>query len=245
MIATVVFGARTRLGRAVLDGIPRSAPVLLIARDPARHPSDSAELETLARGRSGTRVVGMAELSTLALPAGVDGLRVVIAALGPIHPTDADAASPFTEDAARVEAEIHALTRVLAAARAAGVAVSVVFVSTVLALAPGRRRRYYGGWKSLMEQLVEEAVERSSDGTLSVIHPGRIRTDESPLRPWQRVHASYARVAASVLAASSGPPQRRLVGVDARIWLVVRSISFALASLKPVSGRRRATSGGL
>jgi hypothetical protein len=118
--------------------------------------------------------------------------------------------------------------------------VQVVLISTILALAPGEDRRYYGGWKALIEQQLQQLVDdtRAAGGsaTLSVLYPGRL-LDESRRSGHLRLHTSYSRLARQALSTDPRQATGRLMGTDSRIWLFVRCISFAFRSLKTTSTR--------
>ncbi len=227
MTLTVVLGPRTRLAAALLPRLAPADPVLLVARDER----DVAPLEELAAGLAGGRIEivlpSRLRERAAALVAGHD-LRVVVAAMGPAHPTDPGVVPDLEADAAAVRRDLALLDDLLAV----GAPAHVVLVSTILALAPAADRRYYGGWKSVVEQSVRNRVEaRAEQGAgLTVLYPGRIRADRG--RPWQRVHVSYDRLARVVAAATPGKGAEQTVGADSRIWLIFRSISFALRSLK-------------
>lgn len=255
MTTTVLLGAKTRLGRALLVRLAGSEPVLLVARDAA----DAATLADLAResraaadGDAGRAPVEVATPGTLtervAALAGTRGsadeeagdLRVVVAALGPVHPTGDGEPLGFEADLDAVRRDLALVDEVLAVQAPT----QVVLVSSVLALAPGRGRRYYGGWKALLEQLLEERVRASRTAVLAVLYPGRLRPAGRLRRPWHRLHTSYPALADAVLGLDPTTPVGRTVGADARFWLGVRSISFALASLGLTTSRDRTSTGG-
>ena len=230
MSATVVLGPKTRLGRELVRRLG-PAPVLAVARDAADVPAVAAatglgtdDIVDASTGKLGARVAAL----------GDGPVRLVVAALGPVHPVEPD----FDADLAAVRRDLAYVDEVLASGRP----VEVVLVSTVIALAPGDDRRYYGGWKCLLEQLLEQAVARHG-ASLAVLYPGRLRSGGAA-RPWQRLHASYDRLARVALDESTAAGARRTVGADSRIWLLVRSISFALRSLGFSTGRQRNALGG-
>lgn len=228
MSATVLIGPRTRLGRAVLDEL-RGQPVLAVARD-AAHAAQVAQLP----GISPDDVVDAAggQLRDRVAALGDGPVRLVVAALGPVHPE-----TPRTSyDAAAVVRDLDLVEQVLDAGRP----VRIVLVSTVLALAPGEDRRYYGGWKAVVEQQLQELVDvrtaAGGDATLSVLYPGRL-LEASQRRGRLRLHTSYTRLAGIALSSAAGSATGRPVGVDSRFWLLVSSISLALRSLRPSTRR--------
>lgn len=218
---TVVLGPKTRFGQALVARVRQSEPVLLVARDAA----DAAGLETMFSASGDVQVADASQggLTSAIKASGASQVRLVVAALGPVHPEQ----PAYDVDGAAVGRDLALVTQVLDA----GVPVQVVLVSTILALAPGEDRRYYGGWKGVVEQQVRQLVEEHPGATLSVLFPGRLV--EPGARVWQRVHASYARLVSVTLALPSDRGVSRLVGLDTRIWLLVKSVSFALRSLRP------------
>lgn len=240
MTATVLLGAKTRLGRAVLA--EATGPVLLVARDAG----DAAPLAELARAASARISVEVVDLATLraraADAAGSAGgdLQIVVAALGPVQRESAGASLRLDADLAGVQRDLALVEEVLAA----GAPAHLVHVSSVLALAPGDGRRYYGGWKALVEQALAERVRAHPTARMSVLYPGRLHPTARPGRPWHRLRTTYPRLARIVLDLDPARPVARTVGVDARFWLGVRSVSFALASLGLTTSRDRTSTGG-
>ncbi|MDQ6523326.1 hypothetical protein RB608_06945 [Nocardioides sp. LHD-245] len=227
--ATVLLGPKTRLGRAVVDDLSGSA-LLAIARDPA-----DVDAVAAATGLPQADIVDASEggLADRVRTLGDGPVRLVVAALGPVHPVEPD----LEADLVAVRRDLAYVDEVLACGRP----VEVVLVSTVIALAPGDDRRYYGGWKCLLEELLQQRTARDG-ATLAVLYPGRLRPGRGGA-PWHRLHASYDRLSRTALDPDLGDA-RRTVGADARIWLAVRSISFAFRSLNLSSGRGRSALGG-
>ncbi|TNM44121.1 hypothetical protein FHP29_05265 [Nocardioides albidus] len=223
MSATVVLGPLTRLGQAVVAD--RSATTVLAV---ARH-ADDVPAVVAATGLDPDDVVDASAgaLTDRVRTLGEGPVRLVVAALGPVHPADPSAGRgvDFDADLAAVHRDLAYVDEVLGCGRE----VEVVLISSVIALAPGADRRYYGGWKCLVEDLLDQRVRRHG-GTLAVLYPGRLRPARGG-RPWHRLHASYDGLARLAVAPELAPRARRAVGADSRIWLVVRSISFALRSL--------------
>lgn len=229
MTATVLIGPKTRLGREVVAQLA-AEPLIAIARDAA----DAAVVAGLP-GLDPSRVVDAAsgQLAERVAALGSGPVRLVVAALGPVHPE-----TPRTSyDAAGVVRDLAFVEQVLAAGRP----VRIVLVSTILALAPGADRRYYGGWKALVEQqlqqLVDACTRAGGEASLSVLYPGRL-LDAAERRGRLRLHTSYQSLAHRALATGgSDRAVERTVGIDSRIWFLVRSISLALRSLTPSTRR--------
>lgn len=197
----IILGARTRLGETLAS---RSAgrQLRLVATSSRPTPApDAAELV----GGSGAPV------------------ELVVCALGPVHPTEAQSEldhQVFRRDLEIVSDVLH---------RAEGRSVSVVLVSTVIALAPGDDRRYYGGWKNLVEGELRDLVGRHSGAALAVLYPGRLVADADR----SFLHATYGRLADRVEALLAGRSVPAVVGLDARAWLAVATLRTALRALLP------------
>jgi hypothetical protein len=220
----VVVGPKTRLGAEILHRVGAAGGRTLAL---ARHERDAADLagrdDLLAADAS-------AEAFRAALGAGP--VRIHVCALGPLHPGPTD---PAHADAVR--RELVVVDRLLDAAD--GREVSVVLVSTVIALAPGNDRRYYGGWKGVAEESLRELVDRHPRARLSVLYPGRLLGARRTRRPWELAYTSHRRLATLALSTAQGPARGRVVGADARAWLLLRSARVGLAGLtgRPGTGR--------
>lgn len=220
----VVVGPLTRLGRRVGTGEG--------TRLVARHDADAKALADLGAGT----VVRADERDPAVLVGTGDGpVEVVVCALGPIHPDEPDSA----RDTEAYRRDLDLLAAVVDAAGPRPL--HVVLVSTVVAIAPGEDRRYYGGWKALVEQdLAGLLARRAPSARLSVLYPGRILDAADRSRPWHRLHATYDAVAARV-EATLGQARHELVGLDARLWVLTRSLSLLLTVLRPRGSRAALT----
>lgn len=232
MTLTVVLGPKTRLGQAVIAELA-GRPVLAVARDAADVTALGLAPDAVIDVTSGSLTDRVSTLS--------DGpVRLVIAALGPVHPVEPD----FDADLAAVQRDLAYVDEVIASGRA----VQIVFVSSVIALAPGDDRRYYGGWKNLLEHLLEQRIaaaghDNSTRSSLAVLYPGRLRSGRAG-KPWHLLHASYGTLSRAVLDGDLDMNSRRTLGVDSRIWLAVRSVSFVFRSLTLSTRRHRTAPGG-
>jgi hypothetical protein len=221
---TIVVGPRTRAGLAVARrAAVRGDAVHVLARDA----DDAAALS------GGDATVLRIDQDLDLLGAGDGPVRLVVCALGPVHP----GATDRELDERHVARDLRAVERLLAAT--ADRPTGVVLISSVIALAPGPERRYYGGWKCLVEQQVAEVVARTSPrATFSVVYPGRI-VDGRARRVLPGLHTTYRGLAAAI--DRLGPSSRtRVSGVDARLWLVVNAARLLLTTVLP---RRASTPG--
>lgn len=215
-LTTIVVGPLTRAGRAVTARAEsRGDQICLIAR----HAGDSAALS------GGDATVLRIDQDLDLLGVGDGPVRIVVCALGPVHPDEATS----NADADAFARDLGAVERLLAAT--SGRPTAVVLISSIIALAPGPDRRYYGGWKCLVEQQLGEVVGRTSPGaSFSVVYPGRLVEKSS--RPVPGLHTSYQRLAATVEAVAT-TSRARISGIDARLWLVANSARLLLTSLLP------------
>lgn len=160
-------------------------------------------------------------------PEDVETVVAHVCALGPIHPTDPD----WSRDASSTGRDLGALGRLLE--KSARASVHIVFSSSVLALAPGRDRGYYAGWKCLIEATMAQMAERHGRAQISVLYPGRLVASRSIARPASLLHATYtqmARVMAEV--GDSSHPRRMLLGLDTRLWLPLQGLLGAARVLR-------------
>ena len=211
----VVIGPRTQLGAALLKRLHGQDVVAV-----ARHDRDAQALTGLA----GAQVALAADAA--AAIAGEADLVLHVCALGPIHPED-----PRPDDAERFETELATIEAIVAATTGA---VRIVFVSSVIALAPTPDRRLYGGWKNLAEEHLDRiALRHGSRVTVSVVYPGRIiaPADRSGLS--DRLSSTFARLARRLLAEASRKPRRAVVGIDAKVWSALRAMSLVVHVVRP------------
>jgi hypothetical protein len=224
-IATVVIGPKTRLGGALRAASPASdRPVYAVARDER----DRDELSA-----SGASVVSAGSTGPLLGDVRPHAVRIHVCALGPVHPETAQPA----QDASLVARDLALVERLLD--EAAGREVHVVLVSSVLALAPGADRAYYAGWKNVVEGELADLVDQHPAARLSVLYPGRLLAAEDRRRPWHRTHTTFERLAVLMNQVGEGPGRSRIVGLDARAWLLARSASLLVAILSGSRSTRR------
>lgn len=211
--ATVVLGPKTRLGAALLAG-SGSGSTYAVARD-------DQDRATLAS--SGATVVGDGQGRLLG-DARPERLRIHVCALGPVHPETA-----HPDDASYVARDLDLVARLLGEAE--GREAHVVLVSSILALTPASDRTYYAGWKNVVEGELASLVEGHPGARLSVLYPGRLMAAAERRKPWHRTHTTFERLATIMDDVSEGPGRSRIVGLDARLWLLARSASLVATTL--------------
>ena len=211
----VVVGPRTQLGTALLQRLDGQDVVAV-----ARHERDAQALSDVAGAR-----VALAADAAGSLAGDAD-LVLHVCALGPVHPD-----APRADEAERFEAELATIDAIVAATSGS---VRIVFVSSVIALAPTPDRRLYGGWKNLAEEHLDRiALRHRSRVTLSVVYPGRIiaPADRSGLS--DRLSSTFAKLARRLLAEASRKPRRAVVGIDAKVWSALRAMSLVVHVVRP------------
>ena len=175
---------------------------------------DDGEAEFVRRAHPGSRLL-RADRSDLPRSWAYRSLRIYGCALGPIHPQDSPELGADAERAAR---DLDLVERLVDASR--GVPVHVLFVSSVLALAPRKQRRYYAGWKSVVESEMIRILALHPRATLSVVYPGRLIDGEGAGLPAKLLHTTYGTLAELLANLHPGNRNRLLVGTDARAWIV-------------------------
>jgi len=208
----IVLGPRTRLVQALSAlAVERSRSLVLVARD-------AAEADDL---RSRLPAATVVEGGAGSFPALSHGVAIVCCAFGPIHPEGprpADALRSFERDRAWLGLLLDSYSEI---------PVHVVFVSSVVALAPPRRRSDYGGWKNLAEGAIGTLVRRHANARYSVVFPGRLAVERSARAAFS---TPYLRLARRILDGTGRGPARRLIGLDARLWLLARSLRIVVAA---------------
>lgn len=212
---TIVVGAKTRLGAAVVS--------LLEAHD--------EPFSLLARHAEDARVLYQRHPGATVLQVGPDAhvaatdIRLLVCALGPAHPASPD----LPAASASLASELVMLQQLLS--RACG-RVHAVLVSSAVALVPTRDRCYYGGFKNLAESGLAQVLRSCPDARLSVIYPGRLVGDDGGrIRGW--LGTRYASLARTLLTtAAQSDSRHRLIGVDARMWMALRLLGLLLVSIR-------------
>ena len=190
-----------------------------------RHEADEAALSA-----SGAELLPIgSEDSAISAAIGTSGpVQVLICALGPLHPGTAQQAT----DSAGVARDLGFLERVLTMAGSR--IESVVLVSTVLTLAPPVDRRYYAGWRGVVEQEMRELVGQKAPGAaVSILYPGRLTEKRDFRHMASLVYTTYRRLAEIADRGGRATTEFRVVGLDARMWLLARSASLGLSSFSP------------
>lgn len=208
---SVILGPRTRLGLELVHALAGPpAERILIARDQR----DATLLDEMDCGATIAQVG-----RPLPLPPQCDSVAIYVCALGPVHAGDED----FEAHAAAVLRELGVIRDVLA--QVSSRAFHVVHVSSVLArIGPRSSRAYYAGFKNLVEGRLAALVAEHGGGKLSVVHPGRLRSSRSALRPRSLLETSYRRLARRLIRIATRNRARRItVGIDARLLTLARS----------------------
>jgi hypothetical protein len=109
--------------------------------------------------------------------------------------------------------------------------VHVLFISSVLALAPRRDRHYYAGFKCLNEGALNAMIQDHENARLSVLYPGRC-VDRKPSYPSpSRLYTTYQALAEKMLSVLSSGERRAIIGIDARLWLALRGFGRSREAL--------------
>jgi hypothetical protein len=224
----VVFGPRTRLAAALLSRhpVPRGMERILVARD-------ERDASWIAGAHPGAPILRGDRDETIE-PA--DRLRIYGCAVGPVHPGEAPV---IADDVERARRDFELVRRL--ADRAPGAVTELVFISSVLALAPHPRkeREYYSVWKRIVEVELERIAARASGSNLSVYYPGRLVHTDTASFPMRLIHTTFDALADLITAPGAGEGSRRVVGTDARLWLLRRGV-VARPGIRPPTGGRLA-----
>ena len=206
----VVFGPRTQLAGALLAlATDHALDTVLVARD-------LSEMKSLTVIYPNARVV-QAGAEAAGLPRATHEVAIVCCGFGLIHPETVRLLDHWR----RHERDIDMFRRVVRQYQS--VSVHGIFVSSVVALGPPRRRAYYGGWKSVSEGAIGALLREHPQARYSVFFPGRLVERRSLRRPDSLLATPYKHLAKMILRViHDGRVRNRLVGADARLWLLAR-----------------------
>lgn len=152
-------------------------------------------------------------------------LCVFVCAFGLAHPEKPD---PQRHS----ERLLHDAALLFALVRTHAGGVHVLLVSTVIALAPPRDRCYYAGFKNLAESVVAAQLQGLAGAMLSVFYPGRLVERRSRSGPAGVLSTPYRTLVRQMVAAARGCSEvNRIVGIDARLWLMANAIRMLLRSM--------------
>lgn len=215
----LLTGPRTRLAAALLtEPAPPGVERALLVR----HDADEA---WAAATHPGLRRVRPEQVADLAAGASYERVSVLACALGAMTPAPD---GTLEADSAALLRDLGALRALVAALP--GVSVHIAFVSTVLVLSPRRERQYYAGWKCIAEYELAREYAGHAAVTVSVVYPGRL-VERRSVGPGL-LYTPYDALARRLRTlARAGVDARRVVGADARVWLVVRGVQTATGSV--------------
>jgi len=161
------------------------------------------------------------------LPTSAREVAVVVCALGLVHPASPDAHAHLGKFAA----ECETLSELAAGYRGQ---LHLILVSTVIALLPGRERAYYAGFKNLAEAMAAAACRRCPGSLLSVLYPGHLVEKRGGRGLASLLATPYDRLTLLLVKViGSKQPTARVVGADARLWVVARAFSLLASALRP------------
>ena len=214
----IVFGPLSRLGSACMRLAAAGSFDFCAV---ARHAADAEHI----RRRWPHAQVFVAGDPASALPSGHRRVVICACAAGLIHPRKAD----WATDVSEADRDIRLHLQILANYRS--VPVHLIFVSTVLALSP-RGTAHYAGWKNVLLGTLAESVAEHPRGRLSVLYPGRLVERRTPAQLLSFTHGTFEQLAARIVRiAATDLPCRRVVGLDAHLWLMLRGLPTWLATL--------------
>lgn len=208
---TLIFGPRTRLARSLIHEMELGADSTFLV---AWSEDESGRLKTAHPDNPVYQA-----WQNGSLPPELTQLVIFICALGPVHP---GLPNPGV-DTLRATRDFQILERILDEHRHG--LIHIVFVSSIVALFPRRARAYYAGWKSMVEGVLQTLSTSHPRCFLTILYPGRLIEQRDGKRPLSFFYTTY-RALAKEMVKIKGPqkPFKRIIGIDARLWLAIQAI---------------------
>ena len=220
----VVIGPRTRLAQALLRSSSWGSDTsfLLVTRNIEEYDAASIAHPHAALYRAW-------EAGSL-LPDEGEAVAVLCCAFGVIHPVAVTASGDLNKTG------VDYLTLETILQKYSSLPLHLVLISSVLALCPRPRREYYAGWKNVVEGLMRQLGGKHRIARLSVFYPGRLIETTKGAGVGALLHTSYRKLAEQIVSVvQHNRCVDTVVGLDARLWLALRSAGLAWSAL---TGRR-------
>ncbi len=218
----VIYGPRTRIAQAVLqrNEITNGKTLVLVARH-------DAEADEMRQKYPLSIIADRCDVIKLLAPA--RSVTILCCAAGPIHVPDAG----FRSEKPDSFEDVKSIENIINFYRNADL--NFILISSVLALSPNRNRSAYAGWKLYLEGTISQHLQQCSSSRLQILYPGRLIGKKTFTNPPSICYSTFDFVAACIsIADSQVQSSRRLIGLDARIWLLINRV---LALLKYLVGR--------
>ncbi|MDO9316075.1 MAG: hypothetical protein Q7T97_16185 [Burkholderiaceae bacterium] len=214
------MGGKTRLAQALYAASSRAGHRTFVAYGGT--PAERASL--LALYPESALVDGTERAGT------VQPKCIVVCALGLAHPAQPD----IDRHMERLAWDSRLLSTLVSNSRDR---IHVILVSTVIALVPPRDRAYYAAFKNLAEAVVAASLRDSVGSRMSVLYPGRLVERCGFSRIADLFATPYGSLARRLVAiASADKPVARVVGLDARLWVLAKAVRTLVGAVSPNCG---------
>jgi len=223
VVHPVIIGPKTRLARTLIAQLLKQPDTYTRATIVAR---DELEKKSLAEIFPQSLVIRFGETWPVC-----ETERVVMfcCALGPVNTKCRNESYRITTV---LEREISGISQILSARQHNPLC--LIFVSSILAWSSTPNRFLYSGAKRLGESALRDMALAHSGCSFSVVYPGRLVED----RQWASLLSTrYSDLATLMLRIADHGPQARIIGWDARLFLLR---DWLLNAVRPFShyGRR-------
>lgn len=209
MIHPVIIGPKTRLARELMARMSQRSKEFAQATVVARNESEGLALRSQFPK---TAVIDCCQ----ALPSCAPGrLALFVCALGPVQ---ARIEGESRQVISAIEREVTCMHQLLS--RQPHDALSLIFVSSVLAWSSDVNRFLYSGAKRLGESALRDVASAHCASTFSAIYPGRLVAERRWSQPTTLLATRYSEVAELMLNLVLEKPQTRIIGWDARLHLM-------------------------
>ena len=209
MIHPVIIGPKTRLAQELIAQLSQRSNEFAQATILARNESEGIALQSQFPHSA------VVDCSQALPPCAPQRLALFVCALGPVK---ARIEGESRQVISALDREVTCIQHLLS--RQPHDALSLIFVSSVLAWSSEVNRFVYSGAKRLGESALRDVASEHLASTFTAIYPGRLVAERRWSKPTTLLATRYSEAAELMLNLVLKKPQTCIIGRDARLLLI-------------------------
>jgi len=216
MKLNVIVGGKTELATSIVELlIYKREAIMLLARDKAE--------ELYFKKKYGNSVFISMQIIT-----SYDEYVIIVCAFSIIHPVKPS----YPKDIQILRQDSDRLILQIEKINALKKCASLIFVSSVLEVFALKSSSYYSSMKSISKSILIESC-LNNNVNFYAFHPGRLIKKRSVFSPLTYTNTTFGSLSRKILAARNlhNSQKFRIVGVDARIYIVIYSVKLAMIAI--------------